>query len=130
MQTNNTPPTEPDAQQPTDEGLDDAICSSCIILSASMGVYLGSCMGLGFWSKLDPAGQDEAVTFPAPGIAMAHVAEWESLADHPCDLTYPFVSDANSDGYATEAECVDAGAAPWIIVPNAKHSLDDSTKRL
>jgi hypothetical protein len=26
-QTNNTPPTQPDAQQPTDEGLDDAICS-------------------------------------------------------------------------------------------------------
>jgi hypothetical protein len=27
MQTNNTPPTQNDAQQPTDEGLDDALCS-------------------------------------------------------------------------------------------------------
>jgi hypothetical protein len=27
MQTNNTPPEQPAAQQPTDEGLDDAICS-------------------------------------------------------------------------------------------------------
>jgi hypothetical protein len=26
-QTNNAPPTEPDAQQPADEGLDDATCS-------------------------------------------------------------------------------------------------------
>jgi hypothetical protein len=25
---NNTPPTQPDAQQPADEGLDDAICSA------------------------------------------------------------------------------------------------------
>jgi hypothetical protein len=30
MQTNNTPPTEPDAQQPTDKGLDDAICSRAL----------------------------------------------------------------------------------------------------
>jgi hypothetical protein len=28
MQTNNTPPTQNDAQQPTDEGLDDAACSA------------------------------------------------------------------------------------------------------
>jgi hypothetical protein len=30
MQTNNTPPTQPAAQQPTDEGLDDAVCSPLV----------------------------------------------------------------------------------------------------
>jgi hypothetical protein len=32
--TNNTPPTEPDAQQPSSEGLDDAICSPSDFLKA------------------------------------------------------------------------------------------------
>jgi hypothetical protein len=35
--TNNTPPTQPDAQQPSFEGLDDAICSARFSWRKSVG---------------------------------------------------------------------------------------------
>ena len=37
---------------------------SCVIFHPEMGIYLGSFIGFAFWSKLDAAGQDFAVTAP------------------------------------------------------------------
>ncbi len=36
---NNTPPTQPDAQQPSDKGLDDAICSPLLIIKVKRWEY-------------------------------------------------------------------------------------------
>ncbi len=49
-----------------------------LIVSNELGIYLGSFMGLGFWSKLDKAGQDEAVTFPDEESAREYMATWEN----------------------------------------------------
>lgn len=84
-----------------------------LLVSQSMGVYLGSCMGMGFWSKLDSVGQTEAVTFDSPKTIQQVMAEWDGLASLPSDLSYPEVEVTREDGYATEAECVAAGAESW-----------------
>ena len=45
------------------------------------GFYLGCCLGLGFWSKLDPVGQPSAATFIAVEEAKDHVRLWEENPD-------------------------------------------------
>lgn len=52
-----------------------------LIVSNELGIYLGSFWGLGFWSKLDAAGQDEAVTFKDELDAADHMSEWENPVD-------------------------------------------------
>lgn len=42
-----------------------------------MGVYVGNALGLGFWSKLDDADQDTAVTFDSVEDAKEHVCSWD-----------------------------------------------------
>ena len=80
------------------------------IVSKSLGVYLGSCLGLGFWSKLDSAGQSSAVTFADESEASAHVYTWR---DVPAD--YDFVPVEADDGvYATAAACERAGLGNWM----------------
>lgn len=91
-----------------------------LLVSRSMGVYLGSCMGMGFWSKLDPVDQPSAVTFDNVETIRNIMAEWDGLGSLPSDMTFPEVEDADGDGYATEAECVTAGVEPWLS-PNAAH---------
>lgn len=51
-----------------------------------MGVYVGNALGLGFWSKLDDADQDTAVTFDSVEDAKEHVCSWEKGND-PNDYT-------------------------------------------
>jgi len=50
-----------------------------VIVHEEMGVYLGSCLGLGFWTKLDPVDQTAAVVFPSPEAAIEHIQQ----ADDP-----------------------------------------------
>ena len=50
---------------------------SVVIVHDEMGVYLGSCMGLGFWTLLDPAGQPSACVFADEAEARDHIATWE-----------------------------------------------------
>ena len=61
---------------------------SVVITHPEMGVYLGSWIGLGFWSLLDPVGQQEAVTFPDETDASAHIASWDNEND---PTAYSFV---------------------------------------
>jgi hypothetical protein len=82
-----------------------------VLYSESLGVYLGSFMGLGFWSKLDPAGQPGAVTLPSEEEASAFVATWEGH-EPPADLRAVAVLVVAPDR-ATIAECVAAGLPAW-----------------
>jgi hypothetical protein len=78
----------------------------------TMGVYLGSCLGLGFWSKLDPAGQDTAWTFESIQQAKDGVASWDSpIPENELMFTHVEV-----DGeLATMEQCVAAGLEPWEV---------------
>jgi hypothetical protein len=82
-----------------------------IIHSKDWGVYLGNCIGLGFWSELDACGQAEAVTFPTKESAEKHVAEWETQP--PADTTYIPIK-TTKDYCATIAECVSVGVDVWL----------------
>lgn len=58
-----------------------------IIVHYEHGVYLGSAMGLGFWSKLDDVGQDSAVLFNSEQEAREIAARWETQFNED-ELTY------------------------------------------
>ncbi len=82
-----------------------------VIYHDQHGIYLGSCMGLGFWSNIDPCGQSAAATFPDVQSAEEFMATWEDgrpegvrLVDVPADAR----------GYASIDACVLAGLPPWM----------------
>ena len=82
-----------------------------IITTPNWGVYLGSCMGLGFWSKLDHLGLDEAATFDSEQQAYAFMDTWDSKPSEKVSLLL-----VNRDRYGTHASlkaCVKAGAELW-----------------
>lgn len=82
-----------------------------VIYSEELGVYLGSCMGMGFWSKLDPVGQPCAVTFPTEEAAREHVTLWD------CEETpvVRFVEVVPDNGeYASVQACVQSGLPGWL----------------
>lgn len=82
-----------------------------VIVEPEMGIYLGGCMGLGFWTKLDPAGQPSAVTFTSQKEAEDHMATWDSGRPEKATL-HPVQPD---DGeYASVQACVNAGLEGWI----------------
>lgn len=83
-----------------------------IITNKDWGVYLGSFLGLGFWSKLDPAGQPCACVFDSENDANQYIKTWESRPDSA--ITIVKVNVKNED-YATIEECVTAGQERWHI---------------
>lgn len=82
-----------------------SIASGTVIVHDEMGVYLGSCMGLGFWTLLDPAGQPSACTFESEAQARAHVATWDEQNDPDA---YRYVP-AGGDRFATIPQLEAAG---------------------
>lgn len=74
-----------------------------VITHPDMGIYLGNCMGLGFWSKLDAAGQDRAVTFASIDAAAQHVRSWE------CPIGAVVYVPIQCGNYATISDLVAAG---------------------
>lgn len=52
-----------------------------ILIHPEMGVYVGHALGMGFWSKLDDAGQVAAVTFDSEQKAKDHVTGWDCSDD-------------------------------------------------
>jgi hypothetical protein len=81
-----------------------------VLTHPDMGVYLGNCLGLGFWTLLDTAGQQEAVTFPDIDTARAHIRSWEANAD---PAAYDFVP-VDCIDYATIADLAKAGLGPML----------------
>lgn len=89
---------------------------SIVISSADWGVYLGTAMGMGFWSNLDPVGQDVACTFESEEQAKEIIASWDSQP--PADTKFTLV-EAKHEFHATIPECVNAGLPAW-------NPMDDS----
>lgn len=79
--------------------------SAVVIVHLDMGVYLGSALGLGFWSALDSAGQCEAVTFENETAARDCVSTWVENGD-PDAYGYTSVS---ADASATITDLCKAG---------------------
>jgi len=82
-----------------------------VIYSETDGVYLGTCLGLAFWSNLDPVGQDSAVAFDDAQEAEAHLATWEG--GRPNGIRFVEV-DIDADGRAPMLACVRAGLPGWL----------------
>jgi hypothetical protein len=83
-----------------------------IIVSKEIGVYLGSCFGFHFWSKIDAVGQDSAVVFPSADEAR------KFLKVYPTEFSVgDFVSIKKvitiNDRYASIVECVGVGVPDW-----------------
>ena len=81
-----------------------------VIYSEEMGVYLGNLMGLGFWSKLDPVGQDAAVTIDSEAACMDHVKSWDNPINGPWKAV-PVTPDMGT--FASIERCVEAGLPRW-----------------
>lgn len=86
-----------------------------VLYSNTQGVYLGNFMGLGFWSKLDPAGQDSAPTFRSESEAGSHMATWDTPVLDA--RLVPVVEDIIEPEYASVAQCVAAGLPAWDLDP-------------
>jgi hypothetical protein len=76
-----------------------------VITHPEWGIYLGSALGLGFWSMLSSAGQVEAVTFSDESDAIDYIRSWEAGND-PED--YSFVEASPQDA-ATVSDLKAAG---------------------
>ena len=81
-----------------------------VIHSVEWGVYLGSAMGLGFWSKLDSVGQEEACTFKSKEEAQKHIDTWDSKP--PSDTTFIEI-ETKDEFYASMKECSVVGIEHW-----------------
>lgn len=82
-----------------------------VMYHPELGVYLGSCMGMGFWSKLDPVSQEHACTFASADQAHEHMSSWECGAVEGVSFVEV---ETSADGYASIAACAKAGLPPWI----------------
>lgn len=72
------------------------------------GVYLGSFMGLGFFSMLDSAAQTEAAVFESVAQATGCIAGWNEPAASDQSLRLVILNTAN-DMFATVGELQAAG---------------------
>lgn len=110
--------------------------AGCVITHPSMGVYLGNCLGLGFWTLRDGLVRErhgltladrieqrpepgEAVAFPNEAAARAHVAAWDENNDPDA---YAYVAAARPGArYATIADLIGAGLRPLLGDMAADH---------
>lgn len=77
-----------------------------VVTHPKMGVYLGNCLGLGFWTLLDTVGQTSAVTFANVDDAREHISSWD---ENPDPDSYSFVPVDCQEDYATIADLAKAG---------------------
>ena len=94
-----------------------------VLWNDELGVYLGTAFGLGFWSKLDPAGQEYACVFETEDEAREYVSSW----DNPVSFRFVIVEWSIVSGYkvATIGSCVRAGLEGWI--PDGEAKPDNAT---
>lgn len=93
-----------------------------VLVSRIHGIYLGSALGMGFWTGLDAAGQTEAVTFESPEAGRAHMARWEDPPDPEEATVYSFVpvrvpahqqDPQTRVAWVTQEQCREAGLPGW-----------------
>lgn len=80
-----------------------------VLYSEQWGVYLGDFLGFGFWTKIDGAGQDAAITFEDDAEAFRCADSWVSKPD---DLETKQV-ECVAARYVTIDECEAAGLPRW-----------------
>lgn len=80
-----------------------------VLYSPKCGIYLGSLLGLGLWSGIDPAGQDSAPTFASFDVAADFASKLGSIED----ATPKPVQLYSTSGWATVRECEAAGLPRW-----------------
>lgn len=91
------------------------------LVHATDGVFLGTAMGLAFWSNLDPVGQEAAVLFPSEQEAAEFVSTWtlggmteQQKASFLGALrVYEVEADAFNGTAASIAACAKAGLPAW-----------------
>ena len=83
---------------------------SVVLYQEEMGVYLGSFLGMGIWSKLDPAGQDHAAVFKDSLQATEIIKVWDSI---PEGIRAVPVDVPDDEHYASMATCVASGLPAW-----------------
>jgi len=71
-----------------------------VITHPEMGIYLGNCLGLGFWTLIDPVGQPAATTFPDADAARTHISSWDENND---PNAYDFIEVASGSILALKA---------------------------
>lgn len=84
-----------------------------VILHEEFGVYLGNCMGLGFFSLLDSVGQWQATTFTDSDDALRFIQSWEVQPTDMHRISYPVVV-TNGGEYATVADLKGAGLKNFL----------------
>ena len=86
---------------------------SYVIYHEDDGIYLGNCMGFGFWTKLDPVGQDAAPIFPTEEEALQHIKAISETTPHLSDCRTVPVETESEDHYADIQACTKAGLPSW-----------------
>jgi len=86
---------------------------SYVLVHRDNGILLGHCLGMLFWSKLDPVGQPAAVTFPSQAEVDRALSTW--LAPLQQEREHMRLHEVVADDglYATVASCAAAGLEPW-----------------
>ena len=89
-----------------------------VITHPEWGIFLGHCLGLSFWSKLEAAGQPAAPTFPSIESAEQFMSSWINGRPPEASMA-PVVPDDGT--YASVAACVAAGLDGWVdsVTPSA-----------
>ncbi len=84
-----------------------------VIFNNEMGVFLGHCMGMGFWSALDAVGQDEAVAF-LPDEATQAITDITSNLDGTFELKeVDNLKYINGTHYVSMEDCIKSGIPAW-----------------
>lgn len=92
-----------------------------VIVHKEWGIYLGSFIGLGFWTKLDPVGQTAAAVFDSKEEAEGFISHCECEPKHDLkDFELKEVKTEN-EYYATLQECVAAGLEGWEVGTKLLH---------
>jgi hypothetical protein len=81
-----------------------------VLHSDDWGTYLGSFIGLAFFSNHDPVGQTAACTFANEDEIRRVVASWD-CGQPPTWRAVPV--ETTADGYATIEHCKAAGLPGW-----------------
>ena len=85
-----------------------------LIMHPDHGIFLGSAMGLAFWSNLESAGQNRAVVLDSEDAAREFIGSWDEVPDG-IELHDVMVDD--DARYATIDQCVAAGLDVWDPYP-------------
>ncbi|MEG0869229.1 MAG: hypothetical protein RSG77_19615 [Hafnia sp.] len=89
---------------------------SLVVTHNKMGVYLGSCVGMDFWSKGNAVGMGAAMAFKSEQEALDHFSTVESPPDALQFITVE--ADLQDGRFASMAACECAGIETWACDDN------------